>query len=186
VWAGFLIAAACPFAVWGVVLSPLGRRALRGRIKRWMIRRFAMTLVFGPLLVVGIVMAVVTTPGEAVATTLGDLVIGFMVSAVAITKGFGRKAAERPKSKMAPGPSPWRLLSFRDRHRVRRLVRTGVVPDDKGFRPAVLDWLHAVDKAPGDISPRQLRVAEQVRGLLGLPIMVSSQQPSVATDVVSS
>jgi hypothetical protein len=186
-WIGFaapwVVWVGLPFVLWRAAKSLAGLRVLRRVLPgKWASRRIATGFLLGPAFVAGVAVAIATSPGEGVAVFALDLVLLCVVGGVVSSLGLIRGRVDFTMTKTPLPPNPWRLLSFRDRFRVRRCVRTGVMLDDERFAIAAGEWVDDVLDKPEFASPSQRRRAEAMSGLMRSTNLTAGHEASVASD----
>ena len=172
---GFIAALACPWLVWvglplvlwRTTLSPTGRSVLKRLLPgKWAARRITTAYLFGPPLVAAVVRGTTASAGEGVVVFVLDLIELSLVGGVLVSSGLIRGRVDWTTTTKSPPPNPWRLLSFRDRFRIRRCVRTGLLPHDDRFVVDARAWVASVLTKPEYASPGQQQRAAALNRLL--------------------
>ncbi|HWC33896.1 MAG TPA: hypothetical protein VG650_03610 [Mycobacteriales bacterium] len=131
-----------------------------------MAKRVTVAFMFGPVGAAAVGVAVVASPGEGIVVGVLDLMLFCLVAGVVASSGLFRGRLNWTNTAPPVPPNPWRLLSLRDRHLVRRSIRVESLPDDEQFVAFASEWVEAVGAKPDLVSPRQRRRADAMGRLL--------------------
>ncbi|MBV9099321.1 MAG: hypothetical protein JO079_14815, partial [Frankiaceae bacterium] len=121
----FLVALIGVLSVQFAALTPVGRRFRDRYVPRWVRPKYAFFVAFGLPWAVAIVLAVLTVIGEGVAFAFADLIALFVVMMVMNATGMVEGRINVMFTTPEPIPDPWLLLSFRDRHKIKKAARRG-------------------------------------------------------------